>query len=76
MSTQPQNQSGILSQLMSQMNLAGLSIKPNVENNELKIVITQSELADMATRGIEGRFKGAIKVELHEGQMLLRVALF
>jgi hypothetical protein len=67
---------GILGQLMAQMKLTGLSTKPTIQQNEIHIVITQAELAEMATKGIDATYKNSIKVELHEGQMQLTVKLF
>jgi len=67
---------GILGQLMAQLKLTGLSTKPQITQNQILITITQQEVAEMATKGIDAQYRNAIKVELHEGQMTLVVKLW
>jgi len=67
---------GILSMLINQFKNAGISVVPQLQNNEIAIRITQSEVYEYITKGMTPEQKASIRVELHEGEMVIRVRLF
>ena len=68
--------SGILDDLFKQMMQSGMPFKPQLVQNELVIEISQQEFYEATTRNLDPRYKQAIKIEFHEGKMVIRVRLF
>ncbi len=67
---------GVLGQLFKQITSLGIPIKPTFQQNELVIEISQQEFFEATTKNLDPRFKNAIKIEFHEGKMVIRVRLF
>ena len=68
--------SGLLSDLLKQMMSMGLRGTPQLQQNELIIEFTEDEFKEATTKGLDPRFKDAIKIEFRDGKMRIRVRLF
>lgn len=51
------------------------TVKPAIEGNEIKIVITEQEFKEMAFRGIDERVRPNITLKILEGKIELSVRL-
>jgi len=67
---------GILSQLLGQFKGLGLGVQPQLQNNEIVIRIKEDEFFQAVTARMSPEQRSSIKIELHEGEMVIRVRLF
>jgi len=51
------------------------TVKPTLEQDVLKLNITESEFVEMATKGMDERIKSAISIKLKEGKIEITVRL-
>jgi len=68
--------SGILGELIKRMNAVGLSMTPKVEQNELKLEFSEQEFQNAILKNMDERAKQSIKIELHEGKLVIKVRLW
>lgn len=68
--------SGLLSDMMKQLNVAGLNLKPELQNNELTITFTEDDFIQATTQGLDDRAKNSISVKFMEGKMVVKIKLF
>lgn len=68
--------SGILSDMMKQLSLAGLNLKPELLNNELTITFTEDDFIQATTKGLDERARNSISVKFMEGKMVIKIKLF
>ena len=67
---------GILRNLFQNMRFGGVTISPQLANNEIVINLTQEELKQMLLANADARAKNAVTIELHEGKLTLRIKLW
>jgi len=67
---------GILSPFLKQFSIAGMPVSPKLLNNELVIEITENEIYQVLFKDARPEVKNAIKVELHEGKLVIKLKLF
>jgi len=67
---------GILTAFLQELAKLGLHAKPVATQNELVFEVSQQEFENAVLKGVDPRARGAIKVELHEGKIVIRVRLF
>lgn len=67
---------GILGGLSKYLQPYGITAKPNIENNEIRIEVTAEQMKNAITQGMNETLKNSINVELHEGKLIIKVKLF
>lgn len=67
---------GLLSSIFKQMSIAGFKLNPQLVNNEIKIEFTEQDFQSAITKNLDERARNAIRIEFHEGKMIIRIRLF
>lgn len=67
---------GILSGLLGELGKAGVKTTPTFKDRTITIAISQEELEAMTTKGIDPRFKNAVKVAIKEGRIEISLTLW
>ena len=67
--------SGILGPFTETLRNMGLTASPRMENNVIKLEITEQELYNALTRGLDPRVKSAISLRIEPGKLVIEVKL-
>jgi len=67
--------SGLLNQILNNMALGQIRSKPFIENNVLKIVITEQELKEIAFKGVDPGIRESIDLVIDKGKLIIQVRL-
>ena len=67
---------GLLSPLLSQLSALGIKLNPQMINNELVIEVTENDVQNAILKDANPQIKNLVKIELHEGKMVIKVKLF
>ena len=67
---------GLLSPLLSQLSALGLQLNPQMVGKDLVVEITSSDLEKIILKDASPQTKNVIKVEIHEGKIVIKVKLF
>lgn len=67
---------GILSPFLKQFSVGGIPVSPKIINNEIVVELTENEIYQVLFKDVQPQVRNSIKVELHEGKMVIKVKLF
>ena len=67
---------GLLTPFLSQLSSLGLKLNPQMQNNELVVEIPQADVESAILKDSSPQVKNMIKVEIHEGKIVIKVKLF
>lgn len=67
---------GLLKGLLQGTPLSGLNLTPQLTQNEIVIEMTQDQLTDLLLQKTDARARQAVKLEIHEGKLVLKIKLF
>jgi len=67
---------GLLSGMAKYLQPYGITTLPKIEQNEIKIEVTEEQIKNAITQGMNESLKKAINVELKEGKMIIKIRLY
>ncbi len=67
---------GLLSPFLGQLSALGFQLNPQLMGKELVVEITQADIEKIIFKDANPQTKNVMKVEIHEGKIVIKVKLF
>ena len=67
---------GLLGDMFRNLKALGLTVMPQLQQNELVLEITEEDFKKMALGNLDERAKNSISVKLTEGKLIIKIRLF
>ena len=67
---------GLLSPFLGQLTALGLQLNPQMVGKDLVVEITQADIEKIILKDANPQTKNVMKVEVHEGKIVIKVKLF
>jgi len=67
---------GLFNILFKELNIAGESVVPKLDNNILRVELTKEELKNIAFRGLKPEIRDVMDLEIADGKVIILVKLF